>query len=101
MGSGGEMALPGVLLGADPREALRPGGGAREGSGLETCDQGLRRSAGIAVNTDGDRLDQPEHSWVAVDLDDPGCLGPVVEPVLRQRPERSEARPEREHDVRL
>ena len=38
---------------------------------------------------------------VAVDLDDLGVLGPVVEAVLRQRAERPEARAERQHHVGL
>jgi len=42
---------------------------------------------------------QAQHAVVDVHLDDPGVLRPVVEPVLRQRPEGAEPGPDGEHDV--
>ena len=53
------------------------------------------------MNADRDRLHEPEHPRVGIDLNDLGLLRPVVEPVLRQGAKRAEARAEREHDIRL
>ncbi len=56
---------------------------------------------GVAVDADRDLLDQPEHANVAVDLDDLGVLGPVVDAVLRQSAERPQPGAQRQHHVGL
>ena len=87
----------------DRRERARRGSRATgERLALRAASTSARgRGLRIAADADRDRLHQAEHLRVGVDLDDLRVLRPVVEAVLRQRAERSEARAEREHDVGL
>ncbi len=58
----------------------------RQACGWQAGGQRLRRRLRIADDADGDLLDEAEHAMVAVDLDDLGVLGPVVQAVLGRVP---------------
>ena len=85
-------------------DALRAIGLVRNAGELATLQSFDQRECGrfrIAVDADGDRLHETEHLRIDVDLDDLRARRPVLESMLRQGAERTEARAQGEHDVRL
>src|SRR5215469_4814161 len=97
----GELGFPGGFLGGNAREALGAARGARERPSLEPLEERGCGGARIRLDADRDGLHEPEHARVAVDLDDLRLPRPVVETVLRQGAEGTEARAECEYDIRL
>ena len=97
-----KLGRPGVFRRLRPRPRARRDSRCTQASrAARRCRQRRGGSPGIAADADGDRLHQPEHLRVGIDLDDLRVLRPVVDAVLRQRAERPEPRAERQHDVGL
>ena len=95
-------ALPRLLRRRDVGEARVLVRDARERLARQPRDERLRRRAARRRRCRREiGFTRPEHLRVGVDLDDLRVLRPVLDPVLRQRAERPEARAERQHDVGL